>query len=431
VVVLASGIAVFAALLATQGGTEFEAGARVETRAGQAPTGLRVSDTGLTVLAEQDQLLLAVSPTVGLRWTSPKSEARAISDTRVLWRPEPYWGQRPLVLESVDLSHLTRPDERSRLRLGLRASYGEEDYISLLQQFTNQPTLPPPHTMFTLNASGDASWKSSRRTSALLQLAATHRRALDKQDTGDTVTGLPNLPTQSTLVVTPGLRHTLDRRSSLEFLLAVTDNDIQDLPINAGANARVNILSFQPELGLVRELNRRHQLRASVGMTYAVVLANPQPTRNWHPVAPLGRVELGSWLWRARTSNLRSILAASTAWYADPVLGVTVQRAASEVRLEAQLGLRWNVGLRLGFATDLNPPLANFAANLPPPDETMVQVDLPCRYRWSSQLAIDFGARYAERAPNLWASDFTWHYREVWLFAIFTATTHRVALRPS
>ena len=219
----------------------------------------------------------------------------------------------------------------------------------------------------------------------------------------------------------------MDRRSRLEALVGLGDTDFEGLQLAPPASARVNVLTFQPQLGLVRDLTRRHQIRVFAGLTYAAVLANPGD-RNWHPLSPLFRAELDSWLWRDRGSGLRSSLAAVTTWYADPVLGAAVQRGTAEARLDAQLGPRWDAGARASFTTDLNHPLTTGPGS-PPLDETIVQVDVPFRHRWSSQLALDFGARYAERAPNLWASSFGWHSRELWLFATLTTTTRRQSIK--
>ena len=103
---LASGTAVFAALLAAQGVAEFETGARLDTRVGQAPTGVRVTPAGQAVQAEQNQLMVSATPILGLRWAGEDSELRVLSDTRILWRPVPLFDRRPLFLEVLDISHL-------------------------------------------------------------------------------------------------------------------------------------------------------------------------------------------------------------------------------------------------------------------------------------------------------------------------------------
>lgn len=417
---LASGPALLSALLALQGATELEAGARIEARAGEVPAA-----AGTTGTAEQTQVMLAATPILGLRWSGDESEARASSATRIFWRPVPLLESRPLFLETLDTSFLARPNRRSRFQLDLRGSYGEEDYTLLSQQFVGQPTLPPTLTLLTLNAAGDGSWRESRRTTLTLLLAGTHRQTPDSQvvTVAGATASMPALPTQTLIAATPGVRYALDRRSSLEALLGLGETDIQGFQTTNSPSARMNVLTIQPQLGLVQELSRSQQVRAFAGLTYAAVLINPDKQRNWLPLTPLCRVELGSLLWRTRASALRSSLGAGTAWYADPVLGAAVLRGMTEARLEAQLGLRWSAAAHAAFTTDLNAPLAVTGGVVP--DETMVLVEVPIRYRWSTQLDIEFGARYAERAPNLAAANFGWHNRELWAFVTLLTTTSR------
>jgi hypothetical protein len=424
---LASGPAVLSALLALQGATELEAGARIEARAGEVP-----AMAGPTGAAEQAQVMLVATPILGLRWSGDASEARASSATRIFWLPVPLLERRPLFLETLATSFLARPNRRSRFRLDLRGSYGEEDYTLLAQQFVGQPTLPPVKTLtlLTLNAAGDGSWRESRRTTLTVLLAAIHRRTPDHQvvnnagATSATATA-PALPTQTLITVTPGGRYALDRRSSLEVLLGLGETDIQGFQTTNSPSARMNVLMIQPQLGLVRDLSRSQQVRAFAGLTYAAVLINPDKQRNWLPLTPLCRVELGSLLWRTRASALRSSLGAGTAWYADPVLGAAVLQGMTEARLEAQLGLRWSAAARAAFTTDLNAPLPAPATSGVSPDETVVLVEVPFRYRWSTQLDVEFGARYAERGPHLAAADFGWHNRELWAFVTLLTTTSR------
>jgi hypothetical protein len=425
---LASGPAVLSAMLALQGAAELEAGARIEARAGEVP-----AMAGPTGTAGQAQVMLIATPILGLRWSGDASEARASSATRIFWLPVPLLESRPLFLETLDTSFLARPNRRSRFQLNLRGSYGEEDYTLLAQQFVGQPTLPPVRTLtlLTLNAAGDGSWRESRRTTLTVLLAAIHRRTPDHQvvniaGAAGTTPGLslPALPTQTLITATPGVRYALDRRSSLEALLGLGETDIQGFQLG-NSSARMNVLTIQPQLGLVRDLSRSQQVRAVAGLTYAAVLINPDKQRNWLPLTPLCRVELGSLLWRTRASALRSSLGAGTAWYADPVLGAAVLHGMTEARLEAQLGLRWSAAARAAFTTDLNAPLPASGTGGVSPDETVVLVEVPFRYRWSTQLDVEFGARYAERAPNLAAADFGWHNRELWAFVTLLTTTSR------
>jgi hypothetical protein len=442
---VSGGLAVIATLVALQSPTELEAGATLDLRGGQAPTGLA---TGSGTAAEQSQLMASATPLVGLRWSGVGEELRLRSATRVLWRPVPLLHTRPLVLETFDATHVARPSLRSRWQTTLRSTYGEEDYTSLVQQFANQPALPVSRTLFTVNATGDGTWLASRLTTLALGINGLYRRALDDQTIG-TASGpstVPAMPTQLGVSVTPAVRHRLDRRTRIDVLATVGDADIRDIVVFAipaggtttgatgtttGATGRpdvhVNLLTLQPQLGLVRDLNRGQQLRTYAGVTYAAVLINPDKTRDWLPLTPLVRLELDTSLWRTRESAVRSVLAAGTTWFPDPVLGLAVWRGNAEARLDGQFGPRWNASVRAGFTTNLNAPLTASVTGMTSIDETVLQVDAPVRYRWSEQVTLEFGGRYAERAPNVRASNFEWRNRELWAFFTMTGTTYQAA----
>ena len=425
---LASAPAVFSALLALQGTTELGAGARVETRAGSTPAGSSVTDTGQTVLLQQRQVLVSATPLLNLRWSGQRSEVRANSATRILWRPVPLYDRRPLFLETLDTSFLTRPDRRTRLQLDLLGSCGELDYTSLAQQFVNQPALPLASTLLTVNLTGDGSWRATRRTTLSLALGAVHRRALDSQVSGSDGSGYV-LPTQTFVTLTPGLRHAVDRRTSIEGRLELAESDLRRLQFGTTTDGHANILTVQPQVGLLRALSRKHQIRASAGLNYAAVLVNPDEQRDWLAVTPILRTELNSLLRRTRVATVRSSLGAGTSWYADPVLGAAVWRGTLDGRLDAQLGWRWNASLRAAFITDLNKPLAPVVAGALTPDETIVLVDLPVRCRWNEHLDLEFGARYAERGPNLAAGDFAWRNRELWMYLTLLVRSQTASLR--
>jgi hypothetical protein len=424
---LASGSALLSALFLVAGTVELETGARLETRAGQAPTGIQLTADGTQVSAEETQLVLVATPILALRWMGDNNTLRADSATRFLWRPLPRMASRPLVLESIEAAHVARPSQRSRWQLDLRGSYGEEDYTSLAQQFANQPTLPVARIMLSASATGDGSWRASRRTTLTMQASAIHRRPFDTQPlatgVGATTFAAPALPTQTLVTFAPGVRHALTRRLSLEATAGIADVDIQGLLIANSQPERLNVFTVQPQVGAVQELSRSHRLRAVAGMTYAAVLVNPDKSRAWLPVTPLFRAELASVLLRTRKTTANSLISAGTTWFADPVLGAAVLRGIAEARIDALTAMRWGFGAHAAFATDLTGPLAPSVPGTPAPDETVVSFEIPVRYRMTNQLTAEFGARYAERAPHLAAANFAWHYRELWAFLTLSGTT--------
>ncbi len=260
----------------------------------------------------------------------------------------------------------------------------------------------------------------------MLLVGALHRRSLDSSTVGTSNTTAPALPTQTLVTATPGVRFALSRRSNLEALAGLAETDIQGIRLATPfAGTRANIFTVQPQVGLIEDLSRRHQLRAFVGLTYAAVLINPDKSRPWLPLTPLLRAELDSFLWRTRASSVHSTFGASTAWFADPVLGAAVQRGTAEARIDATFGRQWSAGARALFTTDLGKPLAPAVPGDISPDETIGQVEVPVLYRWSDQLVLEFGARFAERAPNLSATDFRWRNRELWAFLNVLTTTRR------
>jgi hypothetical protein len=175
-------------------------------------------------------------------------------------------------------------------------------------------------------------------------------------------------------------------------------------------------------------LTRRHQLRVVAGLTYAVSLRGTVTSG----ISPLAQVELNSLLIRTRATTLRYVIGAGATWFADPILGQTVQRGNAQARIDAELGLNWGAGLRMAFVTDLFGRLP-VPASGPPLDESFRSVDLSVRRRFAHAAIAEFGARYAERAPYLSPSSYfdvlnsAWHNRELWAFMTLTTLPRRPA----
>jgi len=424
---------VLPALLTIAGTAQLGVGGRFEARVGQAPTGVALDASGAAVPAEQGQVLLIATPMLSLRYLSELDDLRAMSSTRVLWRPEPLPKDRPLVLQSVDLSEAGILSKRSHWRLSLRGTYGEEDYTALSQQFASQPTLPRSLTMLLVEGNGEVVWRASRRTDLFLQFLGLHRRTLDSDSTsgspqGNAVLGLA-LPPQTTTSVAPGIRHRLTRHSTVEALAAIMDSDVGSTPQGLSQLGELNVLSFQPLLGLRQQLGRNHQLHAAAGLAYAVALRRPEQAPSFQPVLPLLQVDLTSVLPQTHDVRWRSTLGAATNAFVDPVLATEVLRATAQARLDLEMATYWGIGAVGIFATDITGPLPpaglSGAAGTPAlaPDETLVSAEISAHYRRAERLLIELGARYSQRAPHLQSPSFAWrsNEREVWLF--FSATT--------
>jgi hypothetical protein len=439
---LASGPSILSALCLIQAEAHIDVGGRFETRVGQAPTGAADASGQPT---EQSQVVLAATPMLGLRWLEGADSLRADSATRILWRPVPLFGARPIFLESVNVVHVHRPSRRSQWQLNLAASYGEQDYTSLSQQFANQPALPEALTALILSATEDVLWRSSRRNTLTLRIGALHRRTVNAPTTtGNTALAFP---TQTAATVAPSARYALSRRSTLEVSAPLSDFDIQGIAQTQASNSRVpslpgqtlpsqvpsplgnaNYATVQPQLALTDSLSRRHQLHMVAGLTYAIGLRGTVIGGN--TISPLAQIELSSILMRTHSSALRCSIGAGTTLYADPFLGQAVQRGNVQAHVDAELSRDWAAGLRIAFVTDLSGRLPAPSSGLPP-DESFRSVDLAIRRRWANAVVAEFGARYAERAPYLSPSNYldvsnsVWHNRELWGFLSLTTEPRR------
>ena len=429
---LSGGTMVLSALLLFPAETGFDVGGRFESRVGEAPTGLTQNRDGVTVPAEQGQLLLIATPTLSLHYLTDVDEVRATSFTRALWRPQPLPNARPLFLETLELNGSGRPGPRSRWGLNLRGSYGEEDYTSLSQQFVAQPTLPSALTVALVNADGEASWRASRRTDLTLQVLGIYRRTVGTQTAVDSSAGTGTrafvFPPQATLSLAPGLRHRLSRETTVEAAVPVMDTDVSATTQGAIETGRLNVFSVQPQLGIRRQLSPSHQLHAAAGVAYAVALRRSDQSQSWPPLLPLVQLDLTSYLRQSRDIQWRSTLGAATAAFTDPVLGAEVLRGTVQARIDADVGPNWGVGALVIFATDITGPLRPIGAPAgqgPPalaPDETLISAELPFHYRWPNRFLVELGGRFSQRAPHLRSPDFSWRPsgRELWLFLSFS-----------
>jgi hypothetical protein len=435
---LASGAALLTALALLQADAQFAAGARFESRAGEAP-----SFTSAT--ASQFQVIVSAIPTLRVRMLDEVSDLTASSATRIFWRPQPLFDRRPLFLESLDISELLRPSKRSSWQLNVRASYGEEDYTVLAQQLPTQPSLPGQLTLFSVNGSATGSWKTSRRGAIFFQLNATYRRPTDSQATTGN-SGAFLFPTETIASAAPGARFQLTRRTLVEILAAVADTDMSGIPLQNPANGQtqytgfttppngrggtghLNILTVQPQVSITEALTRYHRLRVMAGLTYARALRKTSKDEaDLKPVYPLFQLDLDSLLDRTRGGAVwRSTLSTGTLWYADPILGVAVWRGFLQGSITSEVGRNWAAGARVAFGTDLTrlPPSAITAVGGFIPDQTVFSLDLPVRYRASNRLLAEFGASFTERGPYL-DSNFGWrrNSREMWLFLNLNAVT--------
>lgn len=454
---LSGGATVLSVLFLIRAETQLDIGGRIETMAGQAPTGIAVNSSGQTVPYEQGQLAVIATPELSLRYLSETDDCLATSSTRMLWRPVPLPHQRPLFLEMVDVSELGLLGKRTRWRLSLHGSYGEEDYTMLSQQFLSQPSLPTSLTAALVTTNDELSWRASRRTDLVLQLQGIFRRSIDVptappgqaatlpgQTASVPTTTAPSaygyaFPPQLTGELDPGIRHLLSRTTTLEAFIGLMDTDIGAMP----PITHLNVLSLEPQLGVRYALTRHHQLHLSAGLAYTIALAKSPQAPAWAPVYPLVQVELTSRWRQAREVEWRSYLGVETDAFTDPVLGTEVLRGTAQARVDLGFGPHWGVGATAVFATDLSSPLqdpgtsstALVQAGASPPlplDETVVTAEVPFYYRRPNHYLVELGGRFTQRAPNLRSPEFAWRSddRELWVFLRFSTLTAQVPRRP-
>jgi hypothetical protein len=396
-----------------QASAEVETEARVDTRVGEVPYG-----------DQQFQVMAVATPKLGFHWFDGPDDLKANVASRILWRPVPLLNTRPLFLETLTVAYTASPTSRSQWHLNLRASYGEQDYTSLSQQFSSQPTLPLSTTMFMVDGTSETSWRSSRRTTLTFRLGGSHRRTLDVQSLENQSSGVAfyTMPTQTTVSAGPALRFALSRLSSVEASVPISDYDIQQRGGTSMPNGPINLVAIQPQLSVLEQLNRRHKLHVTAGLTYADVVRGSTATLGNH-FTPIGQVGLDSELYRTPPFKLRSSVNAGATWFMDPVLGSGRWRGSTDAVITAQMGRRWSGSLHVNFVTDISsPPVTNILL-----DGTMVSVDASLRYRWPRILVAELGGRFSERAPRLGSSEFAWHGRELWAFLSLYAAT-RVSL---
>jgi len=426
---LAGGPMALSVLFLAQANAYMEAGARLDTRAGETPIGLGGASQGLW--------MGSITPSMGFMSRTGDSETRTSYAPRFLWSaPNPNDPIRPLILQTFVLTNTYQPTKRSQWQTSLRAVYGQEDSVALQQLLPGQATLPAMMNIFSGSAEATASWRSTRLTTLTFQFAALHRRPLEHQSssvTPGTDTATPSsatpfvFPTQTTLRATPALQYTSSRRSHLEFSVPV---GYYDSSANGGPTSVTKFLVVQPQIAWADDLSRRSQLSLAAGISVQDIIAHPATYQGSNPITPIVRTSLRSILASAPTFVLRSELSAQVSWYLDPVLGTTVPRAPFIASIDATMGRHWSAGAFVNFTTDVSwSPLpctpSSTARNGGCPDETVIVAGVPIRYTWAQLFFVELGGRFTIRAPHLRvpAEDFHWGETEIWATLTLSAAS--------
>jgi hypothetical protein len=407
---LASGPIALSALFLIQANTAVDAGARLETRAGEMPLLYGNESQGL--------FITSFTPSLGLSIQTKQTRFQTNYAPRLLWSvPNAKDGVTPFLLQTFTLTNAYLPTRRSEWHMSLAVRYGEEDTVALAQLLPGQASLPSSMRMLSVEAATGGSWRATRRASLSLQLTALHRRPLDTQDTPTILT----LGTQTTLTTAPSFLYALTRHSRLDVSIPVSYLDFSDGRSSNDKGIAFQTLIFQPQVSWTSDFSRRNSLRLGGGVSYADMITSLNNNQAFKAVTPMIRMALGSILVSHRSLVLRSDLSAEVNWYLDPVLGTIVPRAPLGARLNAAMGPHWSAGAFVNFTTNvtwepMNPTQPNATRNGGYPDETLFSAGIPVRYLWSNQLIIELSGRVALRGPHLRvpSKDFGWGQTEYW-----------------
>lgn len=379
---------------------------RAEVRGGRAPVaaGRRPEAVFASVLQPQAALILRSH----------------VSESSIYYAPRLFFGQpnaidleRPLLLHVAGARHEQR--ESRVLRWGAQAetTLGEVDYTAL-QQLVGPTQTALPVLSEVLTAAGEASttWRATRRLTLEGRAIAAHRRPLGDQPVppppadGVAPTPAPTLAVQTTATAEPALTYAVTRRD--------------DLVLRPGAT----IYSFEGVLDVLvahpRVLWRHRVARDAtllIGGGVAVIEPLGQRADALDRLSPLGETTLEGVVARGGGLTLAARLRADVHWEVNPVLATGLQVGSATAGLSLAVRDEWTVAPLATFATSVT------SAPLPgQPDETVVSGELPVRYRFSDELALELGGRYVHRTTHLAAQRHPARGREVWGYALLVTT---------
>ena len=418
----------------------------VETRAGEAP--LQFGG------APREGVVGVVTPKGELEYRESNLNLRLDYGPRVFYRqPNELNNDKPLVLHVANLVATTRATPTTTVTGQAAFSYGQVDYTSLTgalggQQNTSaqQPTLPPD--LLTATARVNALINLTRIWSLGLGLDVEHRRSVGSLPAPmDPTQPIIVLPTQTTVRAEPTAAARLSARDDLLLASSVAYSNIAGAQSPDGSNTgTVSFLVVTPEVGWRARMSGHSTFSVLGGVAYlrssglvgssmslasgggSVQVSSPRP------VSPVGSVGFdGTAIW-ARDLVLRTGLVAAAEYFVDPILQQAQPRATLLDRTALAFGPDWTAGLEASFAVSLtatDPTGPSIGGSTPlAVDTTVAAVSLPVVHRVSQNLFVEVGGRWADRGPNLWASGFAFHQRQLWLYVSLTATTRDVPRQP-
>ncbi|HEX3698262.1 MAG TPA: hypothetical protein VH374_23020 [Polyangia bacterium] len=333
----------------------------------------------------------------------------------------------PLYLHTWTLAADSHPTPRLVFQGTASVLEGATDYTYLpVVLGTNQATLAVVPRIFSTTVDASAQARASRTVRFELALRVFQYRPVDEDPAATFV-----LPHLTTVTVTPGVAF---RLSALDELTLSTGFEtqyisaLQSAPAVAGQPLMVHSvtgLTVIPGVGWRTSLARHAslELRAGIALTH---LSSAYPIDTPSSVTPIGKVTLDQRLLSLRGTVLQAMLGASVDYYVDPILGAATPRGTAMVILSLLCPPDWSVGFEGYFFSTLQMHATTSGDTTYYPDEVAASVAVPVRHRISDSLTVEFGGRWADRAPfysrpGSFIESF--HQRQLWLYVLFAGTS--------
>jgi hypothetical protein len=435
---------------AVAGQLEVIPAATVEAKAGEAP--LQYGKPPTAMLVE------VVTPGVGLGYVGRRLDLLAGYQLRIAWQntqnePAP----TPLLLHLVNLTMTARPTRRLVVKLTGTAYEGRTDYTylpAILGQGQAALTLPP--AILSANLSGSAELHVTELATAGIAVQAVRNQPLgeaplSRRNTTLTTPTLAPLPTTpppppapvlrlpyfTSFAATPGVAVRLSHADDLSSAVGVQYQHVSDFSAVDASGAlhpgsAISAVIVSPAVGFHRTVTPHSEFMLRVGL--AVTHLDSELAGTANSVTPIGSADLNFRLLNTRRAILQAKLTESVDYYLDPVLATGADHSFTTAALDLGLPKNWTIALEGSFVTPFaaHPQLTPSATPNQPPtltyfDEVGAAAQLAARHLAWNELLLEFGGRWADRAPFFTvpaASNPGFHQRQLFLFVMLSGTTH-------
>lgn len=401
-----------------------------ETRGGQAP----LIPNEATVWTSSQ----ALTPTLTLRVEDQNYKFQLSYGPRILWRQtEAASSGQPAILNVATMSLGGHPIAPTvTLNVHANATEGAADYSFLSQALANQPTLPRALRFLSLGAGGETIVRTSERWTVEGHVEGLYHRQIGSSDL--TNGGTP-FPTQRFLRAIPSLSFALSPVDEGTLSTAVTYQNIsvaqssaaaappQSAPQTLLGAGTFQLLTVAPQLAWRTRLSPRQDLLLAAGFSYNHLIENRAQLAPV-PFAPTAKAQTSYQLLQGRDFALRTSAGIVVDYFVDPIIGTAGSRGTASGGFFLGILPHWTVGVEGAFSTSLSPKPLNgqYDVTIPGfqyPFETIASAQLPVRHVLSDNLLMEFGARWADRAPHLAAPDFGFRQRDFSVYVLLTATS--------